>query len=176
MTAGLFYSLGALAQPGNPIFQTGKQRTTVESKFAITSGTSNAGDQFILGGPFTFSDRISKIIGATPALTSANDNDLGFFKKNADGTYTALLTSAAASAKDILWNGVDLSSALSYRELLHTLNTSLDTTKNIGQLLGLGVDQEPAGGVFLLLTTNTANTASTASLELDVVVDEATTV
>jgi hypothetical protein len=169
-----FRADGVANQPYDSLYQSGKKLRTVQFSKTLTSGTSSAGDLFILAGPMSFDDKIKGIIASTPALTSANDNDLGFFKKNADGTFTALKTSAGASAKDLLWNGVDLSSALSYRELLYTLNTSLDEEKTIGELLGLGSDQEPDGCVYLGLTTNVANTAATARLILDVQIAEAT--
>lgn len=175
MTAGLFKSTGFTAYSKNPLYTVGKKIRSVDSRFALTSGTSNNGDQLVLAGGLTFGDKILGIISSSPAFTSANDNDLGFFKKNADGTFTALKDSSGNSAKDILWNGVDLSSALSYRELLRTLNTSLDTTKNIGQILGLGADAEPVGGVYLILTMNTANSAAAPVVNFEIKVEEATT-
>ena len=140
----------------NPRFESGKTTRTVESQFTFTAANSANGDKCILAGPLTFDDRIAAVRPGgqgTPALTSAADNDLGFFYKNKDGTLVEL-------DKDILWDGVTLASALTYPNLLDGLNASLDMSKNIGQLLGKGPDQEPVGGVYLVLTTNTTNSAT----------------
>lgn len=166
------YSIGFTAVPKNPFWSVGKKLRTVTSRFSITSANSAAGDVLVLSGPLTYSSRIARIFpaSATPALTGATDNDLGFYRKNpSDGSMVEV-------DKDILWDGVTLASAITYQDLLTTRNTSLDTTQNIGQLLGSAVSEEPAGGVFLCLTMNNANTASgPLILELDVEYEEATT-
>jgi hypothetical protein len=161
-------SNGYVEYPRNPANSIGKELRSVfyEKTIATGAGTNTL---HILAGPLTLDDKISAIIGATPALTSANDNDLGFYKLDADGGFTALSTG------DNLWNGVDLSSALTYRELLGTLNTSLDRDDNIGTILGLTADQMPANGVFLGLLIKTASTAASEVLKLEVVIEQATT-
>lgn len=156
----------ATAQPKNPRFATGKNTRTVEFEASVTSANSAAGDKFILASGLSFADRIAGIrpnSAGTPALTGTTDTDLGFFYKNESGDYVAL-------DADILWNGVTLASALTSPNLLTTLNASLDASKNIGQLLGLGNDKEPVGGVYLVMTTNSANTA-TGPLLLRIAVD-----
>ena len=166
MTTGI-RSNGFTAFPKNPFYSGGKSlRSNYYSKTIATGAGTNT--LHILSGAHTFGDKIAAIKGATPALTSATDNDLGFYKKEPDGSFTAI-------DADILWDGVSLASALTYRELLGTLNTSLDRTKNIGQLLGLGSDKEPAGGVYLGLLIQTASTAASEVLNLEVVIEEATT-
>lgn len=167
-------SNGFTEYPRNPMFSSGKSLRSVfyEKTIATGAGTNTL---HILAGPLGFDDRIAAIKGATPALTSANDNDLGFYKKNADGTFTALLTSAGGDGGAILWDGVDLSSALTYRELLGTLNTSLDRDDSIGALLGLSSESEPSGGVYLGLLIKTASTAASEVLKLEVNIDPATT-
>jgi hypothetical protein len=160
------------AQPKNSRFESGKTTRTVEFEASVTAANSDAGDKFILAAGLSFADRVAAIrpnSAGTPALTGATDTDLGFFYKNEDGTYVAL-------DADVLWNGVTLASALTSPNLLTTLNASLDASKNIGQLLGLGNDQEPAGGVYLVMTTNNANTAvGPLLLRLAIDIDEATT-
>ncbi len=163
-----FRSTGYDAYPNNPAHTVGKAMTSVFFRDTVTAAASADGDVHVLAGPMSFGDRIAAVKGATPALTSADDNDLGFYKKDALGNFIEV-------DKDILWDGADLSSAISYSELLATLNTSLDTTKNIGDLLALGNDKLPAGGVYLCLTTNTASTATSVVLDLEVVIDKATT-
>jgi hypothetical protein len=93
---------------------------------------------------------------------------LGFWFKDTSGTLVEL-------DKDILWDGITLASAVTYPDLLTGFNSALDGSKTIGQLLGKGSDQEPFGGVYLVLQTNNANTATgPLLLNLDVVVDCAT--
>ncbi len=161
-------SNGFTEYPLNPANSSGKKMKSVfyEKTIATGAGTNTL---HILSGPHSFDDKIAALKGATPALTSANNNDLGFWKKEADGTFTAL-------DADILWDGADLSSALTYRELLGTLNTSLDRDDNIGKLLGLSQESEPIGGVFLGLYVQVASTATSEVLKLEVVIEEATTV
>lgn len=153
--------------PYNPANSVGKQLRSVfyEKTIATGAGTNTL---HILAGPLSYDSKIAAIVGATPALTSANDNDLGFYKKNADGTFTAI-------DADILWDGVDLSSALTYRELLGTLNTSLDRDKSIGALLGKTSETEPAGGVYLGLLIKTASTATSEVLKLEIKIEDANT-
>ena len=167
-------SNGFTEYPYNPANSSGKKLKSVfyEKTIATGAGTNTL---HILAGPFGFDDKINAIVGATPALTSANDNDLGFYKMEADGSFTALLNSAGVSAVDLLWNGADLSSALTYRELLGTLNTSLDRDDNVGKLLGLSSESEPQGGVYLGLLIKTASTAASEVLKLEVKIEEATT-
>lgn len=160
-------SNGFTEYPDNPANSSGKKLKSVfyEKTIATGAGTNTL---HILSGPHGYDDKINAIVGATPALTSANNNDLGFYKLNEDGTFTAI-------DADIVWDGVDLSSALTYRELLGTLNTSLDRDDNIGTLLGLSSESEPVGGVYLGLLIIVASTAASEVLKLEVQIEEATT-
>jgi len=158
------------ASPKNPRFQSGKNTRVVEFSADLTSGNSDAGDLLILAAGLSFADRISGLYPnalTIPALTSASNNDLGFYYKDETGAFVEL-------DKDILWDGVSLTSASTYGNLLSAKNSSLDQSKNIGELLSLGVDKEPAGGVYLVLTMNTANTA-TATVTTATHIDVATT-
>lgn len=160
------------AQPMNPRFESGTKVRTVEYKASVTAANSDDGDLFVLAGPLSFGDRVAAVrpnSAGTPALTSAADNDLGFWYKKEDDTFVEL-------DKDVLWDGVTLASALTHPNLLTALNANLDESKNIGQLLDMGSDQEPSGGVYLVLQTNTANTATgPLLLRLAIDIDEATT-
>ncbi len=160
-------SNGFTEYPDNPANSSGKKLLTTNYQKTIATG-AGVNQLHILAGPFSYDSKISKIVGSTPALTSANDNDLGFYKKEEDGTFTAI-------DADILWDGVDLSSALSYRELLGTLNTSLDRDDNVGTLLSLNSDSAPVGGTYLGLLIKTASTAASEVLELEVSIEEANT-
>lgn len=160
------------AKKNNPRFQSGTKSRIVDFQCSITSANSADGDKFVLAGPFSFADRIAAIRSGgagTPALTGATDTDLGFFYKNAAGTLVEL-------DKDILWDGITLATAVTYPDLLTGFNAALDRSKNIGELLSKGVDQEPAGGVYLVMTTNNKNTATgPLLLDLQIEVDEAST-
>lgn len=166
MTTGI-RSNGFTEQPDNPANSHGKQLTSVFYEKTIATG-AGVNTLHILSGPLSYDAKIAQIVGSTPALTSATDNDLGFWKKNEDGTFTAI-------DQDILWDGADLSSALSYRELLGTLNTSLDRDDNIGTLLSLTSESEPVGGIYLGLYIQTASTAASEVLKLEVQIEQANT-
>jgi len=166
-------SNGFTEYPLNPLNSVGKQLVSVPYEKTILTG-AGTNTLHILAGPFGFDDVIQAIVGATPALTSANDNDLGFYKKEEDGSFTVLNNSAGVSSVDLLWNGADLSSALTYRELLGTLNTSLDRDDSVGKLLGLSSESEPIGGVYLGLLIKTASTAASEVLKLEVKIAKAT--
>lgn len=157
-------SNGFTEYPTNPINSVGKHLITTFYKKTIATG-AGTNTLHILAGPLSYDCTIRKIVGTTPALTSANDNDLGFYKKEQDGTFTAI-------DADIMWDGVDLSSALTYRDLLQTLNTSLDADDNIGTLLGLNSDQMPHGGVYLGLLIKTASTATSEVLYLEIGIEQ----
>ena len=161
------------ASARNPRFATGKKTKTVEYEASITAAASDDDDLYFLVDGLSFADRISGVranSAGTPALTAATDNDLGFYSKNEDGTFAAIGTG------DELWNGVSLATAKTDPNLLTALNASLDHSQNIGELLSLGVDREPAGGVFLILKTNTATSAAgPLLLRLAIDVDVATT-
>lgn len=151
-------SNGFTEYPYNPLNSVGKQLVSVPYEKTIATG-AGANTLHILAGPLSYDDQIVEIVGATPALTSANANDLGFWKRNEDGTFTEI-------DANVLWSNADLSSALTYRELLGTLNTSLDRDDTIGKLLDKGSDQMPAGGVYLGLYIKTASTAASEVLKL----------
>lgn len=160
----------ATAKTKNPRFQTGKMTKTVEFSADFTGANSSAGDKIVLAEGLSLADRISAIRpNATnvPALTGATNSDLGFFYKDEKGVLQAL-------DADVLWDGVTLASAYTGSNMLTGKNGSLDHAKNIGELLDLGYDKEPHGGVYLVLTLNSANTA-TATVALAIDIDCATT-
>jgi hypothetical protein len=159
-------SNGFTEYPRNPANSVGKQERSVRYEKTIATG-AGTNTLHILSGPHTFDMKINAILGVTPALTSANDNDIGFWKKEADGSFTEL-------DADILVDGIDLSSAGVYRDLL-AANASLDRDDNIGTLLGKGSDQEPAGGVYVGLLVKVASTAASEVLRLETRIEEATT-
>ena len=149
-----FISTGATNYTNNTAFTVGKAPKTLAQDFAITAASLTDGDTFELA-QVGLSDRVSSIQGTNTALTAAADNDLGFYTKDNDGDLVAI-------DADILWNGVTLASALDSSALLTKLNTALDTSKTVGDHLGLGEDQDYANGIFLVLTMNTKSTANGA--------------
>lgn len=160
-------SNGFTNYPKDPLYSGGKKLKSAFYEKTIATG-AGANTLHILSGAHSFDDKIAAVKGATPALTSANNNDLGFYKKNEDGTFTAI-------DADILWDSADLSSAIAYAELLGTLNTSLDRDDNIGKLLGLSSESEPVGGVYLGLKMIVPSSATSETLKLEIVIEEATT-
>lgn len=166
----IYYGTGAVAFPKNPGFTVGKKMRVVN--FKETAPTTGAdGDQYILAGPISLDSRIARIYSQRlPALTTATNANLGFYYKKADGTFAVV----KASGGNELWSGVSLASAVTtFLDVLTNKNTSLDNTKTIRSLLSIGPDQEPAGGVFLVLTLPTANTAG-GVMDMDVVIEEPT--
>lgn len=167
-----FNTVGFTAKPRNPVYLVGKQFRTIPARAALVAANLTNNDTVTLAGPFTFADRIDQLFtpNASPALTSSVSN-LGFMTKDSLGNLAAITTGGAT----VLWNGVaTLATAQSTRDLLLTGNSALNTTQNIGELLGLGADQEPANGVFLVLGFPTKPSAD-GTLDLRVVVEEATT-
>lgn len=152
------------ADPLNPMFTTGKKLTTVQASETITAAENSNGDVWVLSGPHSLDHRIARIIGASPAFTSANDNDLGFYTIDESGAFVEV-------DKDIIWDGVDLSSALTHRDLLTTLNTSLNVNSNIGDLLGISNEEGNSKGYYLCLTMNTASSAVTETFHWDILVE-----
>lgn len=172
----LLKSIGLTAFPRNPMYQVGKKMRKVNSKFTVAT-TGAIGDQYVLAGPLTIDERISRIYTQRmAALTSATTWNLGFYySKDALATQAGLAVVKASGGNE-LWSGVDLTAAVTtFLDVLTNKNSSLDNTKAIRDLLSLGSDYEPAGGIYLVLTnTTTANTAG-GVYDLDIEIEEGTT-
>lgn len=172
----LLKSIGSAAFIRNPMYTVGKQMRKVNSKFTVAT-TGNIGDQYILAGPLTIDDRISRIYTqAMAALTSATTWNLGFYySKDALATQAGLAVVKAGS-DSVLWSAVNLTAAVTtFLDVLTNKNSALDNTKSIRDLLTLGPDAEPMGGIYLVLTNmTTANTAG-GTVDLDIEIEEATT-
>lgn len=176
MVAAIAQSIGKTAFPLSPAFSTGRRMRTVNSKFTVPT-TGNIGDQYVLAGPLTIDDRIARIYSQSmAALTSATTWNLGFYYSKDQLATAAGLVPVKASGGNELWSGVSLVTAVTtFLDVLTNKNGSLDNTKAIRDLLSFGPDQEPVGGIYLVLTnTTTANTAG-GTVDLDIVIDEATT-
>lgn len=173
--ASLVTSVGKQAFPKNPMYSVGKNMRKVGAKMVFPTTGAN-GDQYILAGPLTLDDRVSRIYAnSRPALTSATNANLGFYKSTDNGATLAGLAPVKSGGGNELWSGVSLTAAVSvFNDNLTTVNSSLDNTKAIRDLLSLGPDLEPPGGVFLVLTLPTANTAG-GTWDAEVEIEEATT-
>lgn len=172
----LLKSIGVTAFSRSPSFSTGKTMRKVNSKFTVAT-TGNIGDQYVLAGPLTMDDRISRIYTqAMAALTSATTWNLGFYySKDALATQAGLVVVKSGGGNE-LWSAVNLTAAVvTFLDVLTNKNAALDNTKAIRDLLVLGPDSEPVGGIYLVLTnTTTANTAG-GTYDLDIEIDKATT-
>lgn len=144
------------AAPKSPLFTSGKCLKSVPFKHTITAAANANGDIYELAEISSYDDIVVAIYGTHGAFTSANNNDLGFFTKDDDGAFVAL-------DADILWDGADMTSAVSATDdLLYKYNTSIDISKTVGALLGKTSDELPANGIFLCMTENTASSATSA--------------
>lgn len=172
---GLFTSIGAAAFKRNPMYTVGKKMRKVNSKFTVQTTGAN-GDQYVLAGPMSIDDRISRIYSQRmAALTSATDSNVGFYYSTDALATQAGLKVVKASGGNEIWSGVSLASAVTtFLDLITSKNSALDNTKSIRDLLSLGPDSEPAGGIYLVLTLPTANSAG-GVCDMDIEIEEATT-
>lgn len=167
-------SIGKTAYPRSAMFTVGKKMRKVNYK-EVYATTGNIGDIHVWAGPLTMDERISRIYGhpnGLIALTSSTSNDLGFYK-TADGglTYTAVKSGGGNE----LWSAISLVTAVTVlTDLLTLKNGSLDNTKPIRDLLLLGPDAAPVGGIFLCHRVNVAQSAG-GTVDLDIEIEEATT-
>lgn len=167
----IFNSIGKLAFPRNPMYTVGKKLRHVGFKIVFAANT--IGDQYILAGPLSMDDRVARILApnGVPTLVSATNNNLGFYYMKPDGT----LAVVKAAGGNELWSAVTLVGAITTGvDLLTTKNAALDNTKSIRDLLSLGPDAEPVGGIFLVLTTTVAITVG-GTFDLDIEIEESTT-
>ena len=161
--------LGKTSKPDNPYYTSGKCLREVEKRYNVLAADVADGDTYILAESLSYADRIDSVLAPNGviALTSATDNDLGFYKKDKDGNLTAI-------DADVLWSGVDLSSASTgYQDLLYK-NGSIDRVASIGELLGKSVEDQPAN-LCLVLTTNVKSTAANTIFNLKTVIEKANT-
>ncbi len=174
--ASVLKSIGATAFTKNSMYSTGKKMRKVNSKFTVAT-TGAIGDQYILAGPMSIDDRVSRIYSqAMAALTSATTWNLGFYYTTDQLATNAGLKPVKASGGNELWSAVDLTSAVTtFLDVLTAKNTSLDNTKSIRDLLAFGPDQEPIGGIYLVLTNTTTANSAGGRVDLDIEIEEATT-
>lgn len=168
--ATTFRSQGFNAFPRDPAYSQGKQLLTNTFRQVTLAAAMAAADVYILGGPYSFDARVAHIWGIFPAAAGATSIDLGFYKRNSDGTFSPAIASGGAE----LVSANDLHSGQAFNDLLE-LNASLDRTKSIGALLSLTSESQAPQGAYLGLRSNAQITAASLTLNLDVVVDPANT-
>jgi len=164
-----YQNLGSAAKPNDAVYFTGKQMVTIPARLFVDISEVADNDVWILGA-VDINARVHRIVvGKAFDLAAAADNDIGFYKKNADGTYTAI-------DADILVDGADwtASSGLIAGYDLLTANTSLDRNKSVGELLNLNSDSGYSQ-VYLGIVMKTKETTADVTLDFDVIVEQATT-
>lgn len=154
------------AKPLKPAFSEGQSMAFAQSSHTVAAATNENGDVHVISGPHSLSDRIAGLYAAIPALTSAADNDIGFYRKNETGAFVAV-------DKDVLLDGVTFASALTHREILTHFLPALDVTKTIGEHLGISAAVGDSNGYYLCWTENTASTATSETVHFTVMVDKA---
>jgi len=167
--ATTIYNEGKVAMANNPFYQTGKKLTTVQARHLVDVSAGAANDIYVLAEGLNLTDRIHRIVAAVASgtLTAANDNNIGFYKKNADGTLTEL-------DQDILIDGADYSGGIAIGTDLLSGLSAADAVKSIGEHLGLGADSDYVGGIVLAMTMVVAATTTDRTLDFDVQIEDAT--
>ena len=173
MVTNLVRSIGFGAFPLNPYYLTGKSVSTVGAKFTFP-GTGNIGDQYVLAGPLSVDMRVSRIYPCQYATLTAAVANLGFYYSTDNLATQANLKPVVSGGGNELWSAVSISSSTLGADMLTGKNSSLDNTKAIRDLLSIGPDKEPIGGVYLVLTLTTANTAG-GVVDVDLEIEDAPT-
>lgn len=157
---------GRVAKPNNPVFQQGKTYRTVNAKVSFDGDQAN-GDIVVLAESLTVDTRVARVLSVepTPALAGMTSVQLGFYRKDTNGTLTAV-------DADALWDAQSFAAAKAQGDLLR-LNTTLDRSSTIGDILGTAVDASFANGLVLALTLIAAGSA-TGTLDLDIQLECAT--
>lgn len=176
MTTVIAQSIGYNAFKKNPMYTVGKKMRKVNAKFTVPT-TGNIGDVYVLAGPLSIDDRISRIYSqAMAALTSATTWNLGFYFTKDNLATTTGLSPVKSGGGNELWSGVDLHTAVTtFLDVLTNKNSSLDNTKAIRDLLSLGSDAEPIGGIYLCLVNVTTANSAGGTVDLDIEIEESTT-
>ncbi len=159
-------NLGYTAKDRNPMYQTGKKLLTVHAQAPIFVNEVDNGDVWVLA-QVSLTSRVHRIVvGRAFNCATAADNDFGFYRK-VNGVLVAI-------DKDILVDGIDFTSGFGFGYDILVANTSLDRTKNVGELLDVSTDDGYAE-IYLCMTMNTKETTTDLVIDLDVVIEESTT-
>jgi hypothetical protein len=153
-----FNTKGYDADSKKAIFSQGDKQQIVHAIAEVAVATAD-GDVFILARNLPLSTIVSRIVfpKGSAGITAATDYDWGIYKSSGDDLGAVLDIDILVAAKDMsaaIVAGADILTA--------------DATKTIGELLSLNEDQEPAGGVHLCMTANTAGSEA-QDLDMDIV-------
>ncbi len=167
--ATTIYNQGKVAMANNPFYQTGKRLKTVHCRHLVDVSAAAVNDIYVLAEGLNLTDRVHRIETkvASGALAAGTDNNIGFYKKNADGTLTEI-------DQDILVDGADYSAGIALGTDLLSGLSAADAVKSIGEHLGLGADADYVGGIVLAMTMVVAVTTTDRTLDFDVTIEEST--
>ena len=164
MAATIYDSVERDAYPTDPLFNNGQIVKTVIATIDVTASSAD-GDVIVLAKGLPLG---VKVIGlrlptVVSGITQLSDVDFGVYAAH-NLTIDALVSTiptADVLDKDILVDGTDLSAA----KAANVDILSADRAKSLGDLLSLGADKEPAGGVAICATINTQG-SGTGTIEV----------
>lgn len=161
-------TVGYTNKPKAPLYNQGSKIQTVQAEVAVVS-TWNDGDTVILARNLPLSARIVSIImRVAGSITAGTDYDIGFYKAgDSDGDAIGNVIDA-----DIVADGIDFDAGVALGADLLGSGLTFLKYKTIGDLLGYDQSEAPIGGVHLVMTLNTAGTA-TADLDMEIKIDPA---
>jgi len=159
-------TVGYTNKPKAPLYNQGSQLQTVQAEVAVLS-TWDDGDTVILARNLPLSARIVSIIMRTAgSITGATDYDIGLYKADDDDGDDI----GTVIDKDILADGLDFDSGVALGTDILGTNLTFNKYKTLGDLLDYDQGEEPIGGVHVVMTLNTAGTA-TADLDMEIKID-----
>jgi len=156
------YTDGFDNKPSNSLFSTGKVMKSIVAKMEVAAADAN-GATYVLARGLSLSDivvgiRIPKGWGA---ITAGTDYDIGLGFIGNDGQVNAV-------EADVFMDSKDMSSGLT--SSLDVCESS--TTDTIGEALGTDISTEEAKSNYVIYVT--ANTVGSATINVDFVIDIAT--
>jgi hypothetical protein len=156
------YTDGFDNKPSNSLFSTGKVMKSIVAKMEVAAEDAD-GQTYVLARGLSLSDIVVgiRIPKGFDAITSGTDYDIGLGFIGVDGQVDAV-------EADVFMNGRNMSAGLA---------TPLDvcessTTDTIGEALGTDVSTEEAKSNYVIYCI--ANTVGSAAIDVDFVIDIAT--
>lgn len=155
------FTLGYDANPKKACWVGGDKVRKVLAQCDIAVADAD-GDTIIVAHNIPVDTLISavKLPVAIAAITAATDYDLGFYQPNREDSTDI----GTVIDKDALVDGIDFSGGVAVGDILEA-----DRAKTIGEILGLTVEDQPAG-VHIAWTLNTAGSATgLIGMEIDMI-------
>lgn len=161
-------TVGYTNKPKATLYNQGSKIQTVQAEVAVLS-TWNDADTVILARNLPLASRIVSIIMRTAgSITAASDYDIGVYKAgDSDGDAIGDVIDA-----DILADGIDFNAGVALGVDILGSGLTFNKYKTLGDLLGYDEGEAPVGGVHIVLTLNTAGSAS-ADLDMEIKIDMA---